>query len=372
MILGAFYRIMTPILSLASGLLGYSLALTSDREAATTYVFSAALVSVIMLTSHVFISKYKQVIQDLEDDEIKGISLSYSKKILLYTFIVFIVAFIVDYQLLSIMLFSVPISCGYLLVSFKAQIYRNDLFWRVQFVGSIFRAIILVLMHFLFSINFLELSIVSVLVHGVIYVQYNGLNMASKYKEKISISYRDFLDGLARALRADHEYHILVVLGVFQTKVFPESSYTITLPYLNSGRIAIRSFLNKWDTKRLPNIISIVLVTFAICMHFIVMKYNSYVLDISLLIFKSDLRETIIFGLIILAASVWTSGSLLLEILPVDTIYSYYFASLSICLLSMFLGSIGIISIELLFIIYYYFIGVVLNWIHGKIRAENI
>ena len=93
MILGAFYRITTPILSLASGLLGYSMALISDREAATTYVFSAALVSIIMLFSHVFISKYKQGIHDLEDKDIDGISIFYAKKILIVTFITSILRF---------------------------------------------------------------------------------------------------------------------------------------------------------------------------------------------------------------------------------------------------------------------------------------
>ena len=56
------------------------MALISDREAATTYVFSAALVSIIMLFSHVFISKYKQGIHDLEDKDIDGISIFYAKE----------------------------------------------------------------------------------------------------------------------------------------------------------------------------------------------------------------------------------------------------------------------------------------------------
>lgn len=372
MILGAFYRITTPILSLASGLLGYSMALISDREAATTYVFSAALVSIIMLFSHVFISKYKQGIHDLEDKDINGISIFYAKKILIVTFIISILAFFLEHKLLSVMLYSVPVSCGYLLVSFKAQVYQNDRFWKAQFIGALFRAIILWLLHVFWALNFLTLSILSVLVQCVMYIQYNGINFESKNQKCIDLDFRGFLDGLARALRADHEYHILVLIGIVQTKILPESSYTITLPYLNSGRIALRSFLNKWDMRRLSNYFSIVLLSISILLYFLVAKFDEYVLQTSFYLFKTDLSETIVFGLVIFAFSVWTSGSLLLELLPVVRIYSFYCASFSLLILLSILGSFSAIGIEGIMILYYFFIGIILNRIHGKNRIENI
>ena len=111
-------------------------------------------------------------------------------------------------------------------------------------------------------------------------------------------------------MRADHEYHILVLIGIVQTKILPESSYTITLPYLNSGRIALRSFLNKWDMRRLSNYFSIVLLSISILLYFLVAKFDEYVLETSFYLFKTDLSETIVFSLVIFAFSVWTSRTI--------------------------------------------------------------
>ena len=90
------------------------------------------------------------------------------------------------------MLYSVPVSCGYLLVSFKAQVYQNDRFWKAQFIRALFRAIILWLLHVFCALNFLTLSILSVLVQCVMYIQYNGINFESKNQKYIDLDFRGF------------------------------------------------------------------------------------------------------------------------------------------------------------------------------------
>lgn len=325
---GIIYRIFTPIIAIISGIFGYTISLAQDSSNAEEYVLFSGLGSFFMIIIFSFLGHFKQNINNEKNQKVFNISIFYLICCLILSVITAVLSFIFNYNYyFSFILCGIAFQAGFFLRSFDFQINRNDIFWKYQLNSTTFRLFFLVSFYFIDVVTFYILITANILSSLLLFFLYykNHYKLIKFFSiPNLQFKLKNNIDGFLRNFRAELEYQYLILIGVSGLYLGDTNNFIKLIPYINAFRIAIRSILNKIDTKVLSIRVSSFIVILGIVVYFIVDPFSIYIYEIIEKQFSLEISGIHGYLILIFSLSIWSNGMLGIELKSVKLIYKFY------------------------------------------------
>lgn len=325
---GIVYRIFTPIIAIMSGIFGYSIALVQDSSNSEEYVLFSGLGSFLMIFIFSFLGHFKQNINNEKIQKVFNISIFYSICCLILSVITAVLSFIFNHNYyFSLILFGIAFQAGFFLRSFDFQINRNDIFWKYQLSSTTFRLFFLVSFYFIDVVTFYILITANILSSLLLFFFYykNHFNLVKSFSiPNLQLKLKNNIDGFLRNFRSELEYQYLILIGVSGNYLGDTNNFIKLIPYINAFRIAIRSILNKIDTKVLSVRLSSYIVILGIVIYYIFDLFAINVYEIIEKQFSLNISGIHGYLILIFSLSIWSNGMLGIELKSIKLIYKFY------------------------------------------------